>query len=240
VPPRGLVLLILLLVALAGAATATASGAGQAAAQVQATGLLSPDGDGDGVPDALDNCPAVPNPLQLPAPGTLAGDVCDFVERLCDPLCRIVIDDVPGVLFTVEAERIAPGEQRLFATHSLQDLIDCAEYSELIGATYTVDGTPGVGDKRITVLYSWATVLTRPERDVEVCFSAPYAFVADPAYDSDGAGRPNDWQTAILPDCPARPAQGSDPCVLSRRSLPPGVEVTLRIPGGPKDPRIRG
>lgn len=35
------------------------------------------DGDGDGVCDALDNCPAVPNPDQADLDGDLAGDTCD-------------------------------------------------------------------------------------------------------------------------------------------------------------------
>jgi len=36
-----------------------------------------PDGDGDGVPDAADNCPAVPNPWQDDADQDGAGDKCD-------------------------------------------------------------------------------------------------------------------------------------------------------------------
>jgi hypothetical protein len=36
-----------------------------------------PDGDGDGVPDAEDNCPAVPNPTQTDTDGDGEGDACD-------------------------------------------------------------------------------------------------------------------------------------------------------------------
>ena len=35
------------------------------------------DGDGDGVPDALDNCPTTPNPDQADADGDGVGDACD-------------------------------------------------------------------------------------------------------------------------------------------------------------------
>ncbi len=36
-----------------------------------------PDGDGDGVPDAQDNCPATPNPDQRDTDGDGLGDACD-------------------------------------------------------------------------------------------------------------------------------------------------------------------
>jgi hypothetical protein len=36
-----------------------------------------PDGDGDGVPDAEDNCPTVPNPAQTDTDGDGEGDACD-------------------------------------------------------------------------------------------------------------------------------------------------------------------
>jgi hypothetical protein len=40
-------------------------------------GLLIPDADGDGVPDAEDNCPTVPNPAQADADADSVGDACD-------------------------------------------------------------------------------------------------------------------------------------------------------------------
>lgn len=42
------------------------------------TGIIpNPDGDGDGVPDCLDNCPALANPAQADFDGDAVGDICD-------------------------------------------------------------------------------------------------------------------------------------------------------------------
>ncbi|MEZ4472804.1 MAG: thrombospondin type 3 repeat-containing protein [bacterium] len=38
---------------------------------------MGPDRDGDGVPDATDNCPDVANPDQADGDGDHAGDLCD-------------------------------------------------------------------------------------------------------------------------------------------------------------------
>jgi len=43
----------------------------------------SPDTDGDGVPDHLDNCPDTPNPDQADTDGDLAGDACDLDCPTC-------------------------------------------------------------------------------------------------------------------------------------------------------------
>ncbi len=51
------------------------------------------DGDGDGVPDELDNCPEAPNPTQIDADGDRVGDACDVEPIACAPAalpgCRL-------------------------------------------------------------------------------------------------------------------------------------------------------
>lgn len=53
---------------------------------------LSPDSDADGIPDAADNCPAIPNPLQADRDGDGKGDECDSNPTHYDPACTVVID----------------------------------------------------------------------------------------------------------------------------------------------------
>ncbi len=56
------------------------------------------DGDGDGVPDDLDNCPTAPNAAQADADGDRVGDLCDVEPVPCAsaplPDCRL--PSVPG------------------------------------------------------------------------------------------------------------------------------------------------
>jgi subtilisin family serine protease len=53
---------------------------------VPVTLTVVPDGDRDLVPDAADNCPAAPNPLQEDFDGDLAGDACDNCPISPNPL----------------------------------------------------------------------------------------------------------------------------------------------------------
>ncbi|MBN1421344.1 MAG: right-handed parallel beta-helix repeat-containing protein [Planctomycetes bacterium] len=48
-------------------------------------GPVDPDGDSDGVPDRLDNCPETPNPDQADADGDGVGDACDNCPRTANP-----------------------------------------------------------------------------------------------------------------------------------------------------------
>jgi cysteine-rich repeat protein len=49
---------------------------------------IVPDDDGDGVPDGLDNCPAIANPGQEDGDGDGIGDACDQCADRPDPECR--------------------------------------------------------------------------------------------------------------------------------------------------------
>ena len=53
-------------------------------------GVASADEDGDGVADASDNCPTVPNPSQLDTDGDGVGDACECLSVSCGPAlaCR--------------------------------------------------------------------------------------------------------------------------------------------------------
>ncbi len=50
---------------------------GSAAVTTSVPGSAGPDADGDGIPDASDNCPMVPNANQADADGDAIGDACD-------------------------------------------------------------------------------------------------------------------------------------------------------------------
>ncbi len=64
--------------------TLTVSNAcGQQVVQHQVT--VQPDSDGDGVPDAVDNCPSTYNPDQADADGDGAGDACDNCPNTYNP-----------------------------------------------------------------------------------------------------------------------------------------------------------
>jgi subtilisin family serine protease len=54
-----------------------AEGAVRATLALAGRSTVAPDGDGDGIADLADNCPAVANPTQVDSDGDGAGDACD-------------------------------------------------------------------------------------------------------------------------------------------------------------------
>lgn len=61
--------------------------AGVGGQTIQAFSFM-PDGDGDQVPDGIDNCLGLPNPGQENADGDELGDACDYCPNRPDPTCR--------------------------------------------------------------------------------------------------------------------------------------------------------
>lgn len=85
-------LVTLLLTLLLGGALLLVVAAGPAGAAVQITGPSDADSDGDGAPDAYDNCPTIANPEQY-------DDDTDGIGNVCDPLPRGGDPDGDGVGF---------------------------------------------------------------------------------------------------------------------------------------------
>jgi hypothetical protein len=56
---------------------------------------LTPDGDGDGVPDSIDDCPTVPNPDQSDADGDGVGDACASPDASAPPDLAAPPDALP-------------------------------------------------------------------------------------------------------------------------------------------------
>ena len=66
---------------------APSGGAGLDGETIDALAVLD-DSDGDGIPDAVDNCPNTANPGQEDGDGDGVGDACDYCPSRPDPACR--------------------------------------------------------------------------------------------------------------------------------------------------------
>ncbi len=76
-----------------------------------------PNGDGDAVPDALDNCPGVPNSDQADADGDGAGDPCDCAPL--DPALLTRPGDVADLAFDSDSATLTWSPAPLAASHNL-------------------------------------------------------------------------------------------------------------------------
>ena len=75
---------------------AASDAAADAEALPEDAGLPPGDGDGDGVPDGLDNCPGTPNAQQRDSDGDGEGDACELQEGTLDQPLIIPVDEETG------------------------------------------------------------------------------------------------------------------------------------------------
>ncbi len=69
----------------------------------------APDADGDGIPDAVDDCPSVANPDQHDADGNGVGDACETTGDRDGDGVPDATDDCPGVADPAQADRDGDG-----------------------------------------------------------------------------------------------------------------------------------
>ena len=131
--------------------------------------------DDDGVPDALDNCPEAPNPVQEDADGDRVGDACDAQNGPCTPA------PLPGCASSVE-----PQKSTLLV--KLNKLSAKNQLSWIWGkgaATSSGDfGDPRVGDDYAFCLYGAAD--TTPTLLVDVAFPAGGTCAGKPCWKAKG------------------------------------------------------
>lgn len=139
-----------------------------------------PDGDGDGIADVCDGCPAVPDPQQLDTDGDLVGDACD--NCLHAPNFRQTDSDGDGRGDACTLERCDDGRDN--DGNGLTDGSDpwCASLridrvaqplsGTRIGRTVKVDGR-GFTAARGTLLVGGSDVAAKSWRAKRVSFTVP-------------------------------------------------------------------
>lgn len=193
--------------------------------------------------------------LRATAAGAAPVESAPFpVEQVVEPCtgasCEASIE-APGAAVDVEATTTdgKPG----FLTLSVDEAppIDCPRYRELVADTITIDGSANLSEKRVTYTIGYDTLLASWQRYgvslTQLCFSAPYTYKPRPGsalatapFDGDGDGTAETWYTALLPECRVLWFRGDAPCIASRRFTAEGLAVVARLPGGARDPRMRG
>ena len=130
--------------------------------------------------------------------------------------------------------------------------LKCAGYNAFSPDWVSVNGSANLTQKLITFKIGYRTLFTGWQLNglsrVQACFSAPYSFAtragfpaaATTQFDGDGDGVDETWRTGILPECRVLLATKPPPCVSDRQLLRDGVAITVKMPGGSIDPRMRG
>jgi hypothetical protein len=158
------------------------------------------DEDGDGIPDALDNCPHVANPDQTDRDGDGVGDACDPNPdtptehfALFDPLLTNPFSFSPGDLTTIPDAVIANGSaDEIMFSLPLQISDDLIQ----IGGEITYLGDPN--DQQIAMSNMFST--TTPFDYAELFESGAQRYVAITHF--DGTTYDNLTVTGITSDIP--------------------------------------
>ena len=129
--------------------------------------------------------------------------------------------------------------------------VDCADYNEFSPDWVGVNGSANLTQKLITYRIGYRTLFSGWQTNgisrVQACFSAPYSFATRAGfvrtttmYDGDADGVDEPWYTGVLPECKVLGRTNVPPCVSDRKLVREGVAITVKMPGGAIDPRMRG
>lgn len=209
--------------------------------------FADPDGDGIGTPD--DNCPDVPNANQADADGDGVGNACETETTECSGSSCTASASTPSISTTVTATTSDGGPSWLYLAVNVGPPLDCANSTEYSPDVFTLDGSPNIVEKKVTLKTSWRALFSGWQASglarVQFCFTAPYDFKVRPGYgketykfDGDGDGAKETWTKGVLPECRTFLHTSPPPCVSGRALARDGIELRARIPGGDKDPRF--
>jgi hypothetical protein len=157
-----------------------------------ATCAPAPDGDADGVSDATDNCPLIPNADQIDSDADVGGDACDPIDECNIHLAGTTSFAHPDLGGTVQQDELIPFE------------IKDAAGAVLYKAT--------VQDRVVTSTQTGNLIFTQCIRDVQEGFTGKLQIVRQAGftgrtlglieYRTDGIGE-------VGPDCATKSADGN-------------------------------
>jgi hypothetical protein len=208
--------------------------------------FADPDGDGIGTPE--DNCPDVPNANQADADGDGVGNACDNETTECAGSSCAASASTSSISTTVTATTSGEDPGWLYLAVNVGPPLDCANSTEFSPDVFTLDGSPNILEKTVTLKTSWRSLFSGWQASglsrVQFCFSAPYDFRVRHGYgkgtylyDGDGDGITETWTKGVLPECRTLLQTSPPPCVSRRALARDGIELRARIPGGDFDPR---